>query len=82
MHTLVGCGGQHGGFYALDYRRIRHGDTRKLGNYPILAFLPDKFARFLYEFHAFLFGSLDLLPLPADLSNFDMHGAIGGEQVS
>ena len=65
----------------LDYRRIRHGDAGKLGNYPILAFLPDKMARFLYEFHAFRFESLGLPPLPADRSNFDVHGAIGDEQV-
>ena len=55
-----------GDFNALDYRKIRHGDDGKLGNYPILAFLPDKMARFLYEFHAFRFESLGLLPLPAD----------------
>ena len=81
MHTLLGGGGQHGGFDALYYQRIRHGDAGKLGNYPILAFLPDKMARFLYEFHAFRFESLGLPPLPADRSNFDVHGAIGDEQV-
>ena len=51
MHTLVGGGGQDGGFDALDYRKIKHGDAGKLGNYPILSVLPDKLARFLYEFH-------------------------------
>ena len=83
MHTLVGGGGQHGGYYALDYRRIKHGDAGNLGNYPILSYLPDKFARFLarYEFHAFRFESLDLPPLPADRSDFDVHGALKDEQV-
>jgi hypothetical protein len=33
---------------------------------PILAVLPDKFARFLYEFHDFRFENLDLPPPPAD----------------
>ncbi len=53
MHTLVGGGGLHGGFNALDCRRIKHGDSEKIGPYPILAFLQDKFARFLYEFMLF-----------------------------
>ncbi len=65
VHTLVG-GGQYGGFDALDYRKTKHGDAGKLGNYLILSVLPDKFARFLYEFHDFRFTSLDLPPLPAD----------------
>ena len=72
MHTLVGGGGQDGGFDALDYRKIKHGDAGKLGKYDILSVLPDKFARFLYEFHDFRFSGLDLPPLPADRSDFDM----------
>ena len=43
--------------------------------------LPDKFARFLYEFHDFRFSGLDLPPLPADRSDFDVHGAIDNDQV-
>ncbi len=61
-HTLVGGGGQHRGFDALDFRKIKHGDAGKLGNLgctAILFALPDKFARFLYDFHDFLFESLD-----------------------
>ena len=49
VHTLVGGGGQHGGFDALDYRKIHQGNTGKLGNYPIISVLPDKFARFLFQ---------------------------------
>jgi hypothetical protein len=47
--TLVGSGGQHWGLDhdALDYQESAAG---KLGYYAILAVLPDKFARFLYEF--------------------------------
>ena len=82
MHTLVGGGGQRGGFDALDYRRIRLGDAGKLGHYAILSVLPDKFARFLYEFHDFRFESLDLPLLPADRSDFVVHGALEDAQVS
>ena len=58
----------------------------KLGNYTIISasVLPDQFARLLYEFHDFQFESLDLpvlLPLPADQSDFDVHGVLGDVQV-
>ena len=81
VHTLVGGGGQQGRFDALDYRKIKHGDAGMLGKYDILSVLPDKFARFLYEFHDFRFSGLDLPPLPADRSDFDAHGAIDNDQV-
>jgi hypothetical protein len=81
VHTLVGGGGQHGGFAALDFRKMKHGDARELGNYSILSVLPDKFTRFLQEIHDFLFESLDLPPLPADRSDFDVHGALEDAQI-
>ena len=77
----VGGGGQRGGFDALDYRKIKHGDAGQLGIYPILSVLPDKFARFLFEFHSVRFESLDPPPLPADRSNFDVHGALEDDKV-
>ena len=77
----VGGGGQHGGFDALDYRKIRQGNAGKLGTYDILSILPDKFARFLFEFHAHRFESLDLPFLPADRSDFDVHGALLDDKV-
>ena len=81
MHTLVGGGGQHGGYDALDYRKIKQGDAGRLGNYPILAVLPDKFARFLFEFHAVRFESLDIPLIPADRSDFDVHAALDDDKV-
>jgi hypothetical protein len=81
VHTLVGGGGQDGGFNARDYWKIKNCDAGKLGNYPILSVLQDKFARFLYEFHDFQFSSTSLPPLPRDRSNFVVHGAINDDQV-
>jgi hypothetical protein len=66
---------------ALDYRRIQHGDAGNLSNYPILSYLPDEFARFLYEFHVFRFESLDLPPLPADRSDLGVHGELKDAQI-
>jgi hypothetical protein len=36
---------------------------------------------FLFEFHSFRFLGLDLPPLPADRSDFDVHGAIMNDEV-
>ena len=43
--------------------------------------LPDKFARFLFEFHAVLFESLDIPLIPADRSDFDVHAALDDDKV-
>ncbi len=50
MHTLVGGGGQHGGYDALDYRKIKQGNAGQFGTYPIISVLPDKFASFGLSF--------------------------------
>ena len=65
MHTLVGGGGQHGGYDALDYRKIRNGDAGRLGAYGILSVLPDKFVRSLFEFHS---PSFTVIVLKASIS--------------
>jgi hypothetical protein len=76
-HTSVGGGGQLGGYDALDYRRIKQGETEQVSNCSILAVLPDKleFARFLFEFHADRF-QVHLPHLRDDKSDFDVHGAL------
>ena len=61
--------------------KIHQGNAGKLGNYPILSVLPDKFARFLFEYHSHRFESLDLPQLPADRSDFDVHGALLDDKV-
>ncbi len=76
VHTMVGEGGLHEGYATIDYRKIHQGNAGKLGNYPILSVLPDKFARFLFEYHSHRFESLELPQLPADRSDFDVHGAL------
>ena len=70
-----------GGYATLDCRKIHQGNAGKLGNYPILSVLPDKFARFLFEYHSHRFESLDLPQLPADRSDFDVHGALLDDKV-
>ena len=81
MQTLVGGRGQHGGFDALCYRKIKQGNAGPFGTYAILFVLPDKFAKFLFEFHSVRFESLDLPILPDDQSQFDVHGALEDDTV-
>jgi hypothetical protein len=49
--------------------------------YDILSVLPDKFARFLFEFHAHRFESLNLPFLSGDTSDFDVHCALLDDKV-
>jgi hypothetical protein len=51
--------------------KIRHGSAGRLGTYEILSVLPDKS---LFEFHGHRLESLDRPVLPADRSDFDVHG--------
>lgn len=74
-------GGGSSGYDALRHESILRGDAGKLGKYDILSFLPDKVARFLYEYHDFRFQSLELPPIPHDRSEFDLHAALKPEQV-
>ena len=53
----------------------------RLGKYNIISLLPDKVARFLYEYHDNRFQRLDLPPIPEDRSEFDVHAALKPEQV-
>ena len=62
-------------------RKIHQGNAGKLGNYPVLSVLPDKFARFLFEYHSHRFESLDLPQLITDRSDFDVHRALLDDKV-
>ena len=83
MHTFSGGGRTfHGGYDALDFRLIaQNGDAGKFRIFPILSKLPDKVARFLFEFHDLHFQRLDLPPLPDDRSTIDAHAMLSPEQV-
>jgi hypothetical protein len=69
------------GYAAFDWESILHGNTGKFGDYKELAVLPDKIASYLYGFHADLYASHSLPPLPVDRSNTDVHGILKPHQV-
>ncbi len=62
---------------------ILHGNAGKLRYYNLkeLDILPDKIASYLYEFHANLYASHSLSPLPVDRSNTNVHGILKPQQV-
>ncbi len=53
VHTLVGGGGQHGGFTALDCLKIKQGDAGKLGKSPSFQFCQKKLRGFYMSFMIF-----------------------------
>ena len=70
------------GFAAFKWESILHGNARILGDYKELAVLPDKIARYLYEYHADYYASHGLPPLPDDRSDTDVHGILKAPQVT
>ncbi len=47
----------------------------------VLSVLPDKIARFLYEYHDTSYTSLGLPPIPLDRSGISVHSILRPEQV-
>jgi hypothetical protein len=69
------------GYAAFHWERILHGNAGELGDYKELAVLPDKIARYLYEYHADSYASHGLPVLPADRSRTNVHGILKPHQV-
>ena len=75
------AGSHNLGYHAFVWETILHGNAGEFGKYTILKYLPDKIARFLYEFHDSDYASLDLPPLELDRSDSDVHGVLKPYQV-
>jgi hypothetical protein len=80
-HSLAGGGSHNLGYGALRHEMISHGNAGEFGKYAILSVLPDKIARFLYEYHHTAYASLQLPPIPLDSSRIDVHGSLLRHQV-
>ena len=66
---------------ALRWEMILHGNAGEMGRYAVLSVLPDKIARFLYEYHDTLYTSLGLPPIPLDRSGISVHCILRPDQV-
>ncbi len=64
------------------WETITHGNAGEFVKYAVLKTLPDKIARFLYEYHdKDYLSSLNLPPLQMVRSNIDVHGILEGYEV-
>ena len=80
-HSLSGGGSHNLGYHAMRWETITHGNAGEFGKYAVLKTLPDKIARFLYEFHNEDYLSHNLPPLPIDRSEIDVHGILKSFEV-
>ncbi len=75
-------GGSHNqGYGALKWKMILHGNAGEFSKYAVLSVLPDKIARFLYEYHDTAYTSLHLPPIPLDRSVISVSGILFLQQV-
>ena len=63
-HRFSGGGKDSTGFAAIQWPMILHGNAPGMGDYRELTVLPEKTAKFLFEYHGHLFQSLNLPHLP------------------
>jgi hypothetical protein len=80
-HRLAGGGGHNLGYDALPWDMILHGNCGKYGQYKVISFLPDKIARYLFEFDSELYASHILPAIPDDPSEVSIHSLLNPQQV-
>ena len=66
----------------MSWESILHGDIGEYGRYRVLSVLPDKVARYLFEFHDEHYAHLNLPPLPDNRDSGVIHGLLNAVQVS
>jgi len=80
-HRLSGGGTHNVGYDALRWENMLHGDCGEYGRYHELSVLPDKIARYLFEFDSDSYASLHLPEIPEDRSQVDIHALMNPPQV-
>ena len=63
------------------WETVLHGNAGEMGKYAVLSVLPDKIARYLYEYHDTSYTSLALPALPLDRSTVSVHAILKPDQV-
>ncbi len=81
-HSLVGGGTHQLGYDAVDLEFIKRGDAGgQLGPYDVLRFLPDKVAKYVFEFHSSDYVGLPLPAIPEGASSGDIHKMLKTSEV-
>jgi hypothetical protein len=79
--SLTGGGSHNVGYDALPWEMILHGNCGEYGRYSELAVLPDKLARYLFEFASESYTGLALPDIPRNASSGRIHGLMKAHQV-
>ena len=79
---FISEGGTHNiGYDAVRWENILHGDCGEYGRYHELSVLPDKIARYLFEFNSDSYASLHLPEIPKDRSQDNIHALMNPPHV-
>jgi hypothetical protein len=81
-HRLAGGGHQNKGYFSVRWDVIGQGRVDPFGMYAVTSVLPEKIAKFLFEFHGDKFQNIGLPILPPDRSDLDVHGMLTASQAS
>ena len=81
-HRLAGGGHQNTGYFSVRWDVIGQGRVNPFGMYAVTSVLPEKMAKFLFEFHGDKFQNIGLPILPPDRSDLDVHGMLTASQAS
>ena len=80
-HRLSGGGAHNLGYDAFPWEMIVHGNCGAYGRYSELAVLPDKVARYLFEFDCKSYASINLPSYPPNASSGYIHGLMSPQQA-
>jgi len=80
-HRLSGGGTHNFGYDAFPWEMIVHGNCGEYGRYAELAVLPDKLARYLFEFESESYTGLNLPYIPQNASSGTIHGLMNCQQA-
>ena len=81
-HRLAGGGNHNLGYDALMWESILHGNCGEYGDYRVMSVLPDKLARYLFEYDCDSYTSHNLPALPEDRRDIDVHSLMNPQQVN
>jgi hypothetical protein len=82
-HSLAGGGTHNRGYDVLDCNLIARGDAGNgLGHYSALCYLPNKVARYLYEFHSADYVGQQLPAISVHASSGTIHKLLKSHHVS
>ncbi len=80
-HRLASGSRRDVGYDAFLWYEVLHNEVGAYGVYSFASILPDKIARFLFEYHCKEFQTLGIPDLPEDRSQLDVHRMLDVTQV-